>query len=216
MHWAPRSDQIRKGKALRTAIGPCDMSCPARCRAHARPHDVLLAPGPSLPNLRRGQPSLFGRFVGTMAWSDSSATYTSAVRLITFSDRTRSDREVAEVSRFSRILFLDVLRFSDYAGPKRPLANSANARVAFPSLVSGRRPRTVIFRSSIARPADASVYASSAASRRRPQDSRSRWFATSFLVGLFHSLQYAGLSRRSRDIPTPFRVWVLTHSCVER
>ena len=35
-----------------------------------------------------------------------------------------------------------------------------------------------ICRSSIARPADASVYASNVASRRRPQDSRSRWFAT--------------------------------------
>ena len=117
--------------------------------------------------------------------------------------RSRSDREVAEVSRFSRILFLDVLRFSDYAGPKRPLTNSANARVAFPDLARGRRPGTVNFRSSIARPADASIYASSAASRRRPQDSRSRWFATSFLVGLFHSQQYAGLSRRSRDFATP-------------
>ncbi len=39
---------------LRTAIGPCDTSCPALCRAHVGPHDVLLAPGPSLPNLRPG------------------------------------------------------------------------------------------------------------------------------------------------------------------
>jgi hypothetical protein len=31
------------------------------------------------------------------------------------------------------------------------------------------------------------------------QDSRSTWFATSFLVGLFQSQQHAGLSRRSRD-----------------
>ncbi len=35
-----------------------------------------------------------------------------------------------------------------------------------------------IFRSSIARPADTSVYASNVTSRRRPQDSRPRWFAT--------------------------------------
>ena len=57
-----------------------------------------------------------------MAWSDFSAAYTSDVRLSAFSDRSRSDREVAEVSRFSCMLFLDVLRFSDYAGPDRLLA----------------------------------------------------------------------------------------------
>ena len=79
---------------------------------------------------------MFGRFVGSMAWSDSSATYTSAVRLIAFSDRSRSDREVAEVSRFSRMLFLDVLRFLDYAGP------GAHSRVArtpvLPSLFANK------------------------------------------------------------------------------
>ena len=113
-------------------------------------------------------------------------------------------REVTEVSRFSRMLFLDVLRFSDYAGPDTHSRYSASARVAFPFPVRGRRPEE-IFRSSIARPADASVYASNGASRRRPQDSRSRWFATPFLVGLFHSQQHAGLSRRSPDIPTVIR-----------
>jgi len=89
--------------------------------------------------------SLFGRFAGTMAWSDSSATYTSAVRLSTFSDRSRFHREVAEVSRFSRMLFLDVLRFSDYAGPDVHSRSTAYARVAFPSPSRGRRPRTSIF-----------------------------------------------------------------------
>ncbi len=147
-----------------------------------------------------GFPSLFGRLTGTTAWSDSSEAYMSAVRLSAFSDRSRSDRDTSEGSRFSCMMFLDVLRFCDYAGPKRSLANDASARVAFPSLASGRRPETVIFRSSIARPADTPVYASTVASRRRPQNSGPRWFATSFLVGLFHSQQHAGLSRRSREI----------------
>src|ERR1017187_2074369 len=53
------------------------------------------------------------------------------------------------------------------------------------------------FRSSIAQPTDASVYASPAASRRPVQDSRSGWSRFSFPVGLFHPLQHAGLSRRT-------------------
>ena len=65
----------------------------------------------------KGFPSLFGRLTGTTAWSDPSEAYMSAVRLITFSDRSRSDRDTPEVSRFSCMMFLDVLRFSDYAGP---------------------------------------------------------------------------------------------------
>ncbi len=51
---------------------------------------------------------------------------------------------------------------------------NASARVAFPSIKRGRRLKR-IFRSSIARPADAPVYASNVASRRRPQDTGSRW-----------------------------------------
>src|SRR5713101_4920234 len=64
-------------------------------------------------------PSLFDRFTGTMARSDSSATCRSAVRLFAFSDRSRSwlDREVPEVSRFSCMLFLSVRGFLDYAEP---------------------------------------------------------------------------------------------------
>src|ERR1017187_163028 len=63
--------------------------------------------------------SLFDRFIGTTARSDSSETSRSAVRRIGFSDRSRSwlDREVPEVSRFSCMLFLSVRGFLDYAGP---------------------------------------------------------------------------------------------------
>ena len=126
-HTAPRSDQLRRSEALRTAIGPCDTSSPAQCRARARPHDVLLAPRPSLPSLRRRFPLFVRWFTGTMAWSDSSATYMSAVRLSAFSDRSRSERDIPEVSRFSCMLFLDVLRFLDYAGPDAHSRSNANA-----------------------------------------------------------------------------------------
>src|SRR6266404_5970999 len=63
--------------------------------------------------------SLFGRFTGTTARSDSSGTCLPAVRLIAFSDRSRSwlDREVPEISRFSCMLFLSVRGFLDYAEP---------------------------------------------------------------------------------------------------
>jgi hypothetical protein len=63
--------------------------------------------------------SLFDRFTGTTARSDSSGTCRHAVRLIAFSGRSRSwlDREVPEVSRFSCMLFLSVRGFLDYAEP---------------------------------------------------------------------------------------------------
>src|ERR1700682_1483288 len=63
--------------------------------------------------------SLFDRFTGTTARSDSSGTFLPAVRLIAFSGRSRSwlDREVPEGSRFSCMLFLSVRGFLDYAEP---------------------------------------------------------------------------------------------------
>src|SRR5215475_215021 len=63
--------------------------------------------------------SLFGWFIGTMAWSDSSGACMPALWLWAFSGRPRSgfDRGVPEVSRFSCMLFLSVRRFLDYAGP---------------------------------------------------------------------------------------------------
>lgn len=63
--------------------------------------------------------SLFGWFIGTMAWSDSSETYAPALRLFALSGRPRSSffRGAPAVSRFSCMLFLSVRRFFDYAGP---------------------------------------------------------------------------------------------------
>jgi hypothetical protein len=60
---------------------------------------------------------LFGDFIGTMARSDSSAAFMPGLRLLAFPDR--SDRsDTTETSRFSCMLFLDVLGVSDYAGPE--------------------------------------------------------------------------------------------------
>src|SRR5262245_30315673 len=63
--------------------------------------------------------SLFGWFIGSMAWSDSSRACMPALRLWALSGRPRScfQRGAPEVSRFSCMLFLSVRGFLDYAGP---------------------------------------------------------------------------------------------------
>src|SRR6266852_4978219 len=73
------------------------------------------------------------------------------------------------------MLFPSVRGFSDYAGPKQPLAISAAA--VLPSSYSewSRHPDLRAFRSSIAPPTSASVYASRNTSRCPQQDSRSGW-----------------------------------------
>src|ERR1700688_1066147 len=78
--------------------------------------------------------SLFDRFTGTMAQSDSSEACLSAVWRKAFSDRSRLwlSREASEVSQFSCMLFLSVRGFSDYAGPACHSRNNATSRVAFP------------------------------------------------------------------------------------
>src|SRR6266852_5742774 len=121
-------------------------------------------------------PPLFGWFTGSTAQSDFSGTYMSAVRLVAFADRPlSSDQGVLEISRFSCMLFPSVRGFSDYAGPKQPFAISAAA--VLPSSYSewSRHPDLRAFRSSIAPPTSASVYASRNTSRCPQQDSRSGW-----------------------------------------
>ena len=120
--------------------------------------------------------SLFGWFIGTTAQSDFSCTFTSAVRFMAFADRSCSFvQDVQEISRFSCMLFLSVRGFFDYAGPINPLA--INVVVVLPSSLPerSRHPVPSAFRSSIARPTDTPVYASSGTSRSRLQDSRPGW-----------------------------------------
>src|SRR5580692_1484330 len=121
--------------------------------------------------------SLFDWFIGTMVRSDSSRACMSDVRLCAFPDRPRSlnNRGAPEVSRFSCMLFLSVRRFSDYAGFNRPLACNATGHIAFLHTVRESASCSATFRSSIARPTDTPVYASTNTSRCQPQDSGPRW-----------------------------------------
>src|ERR1019366_1080778 len=107
------------------------------------------------PASAEGCPPLFGWFTGTTAQSDFSGTYMSAVRLVAFADRSWSFvQDVQEISRFSCMLFLRLRR------TEQPLAISAAA--VLPSSYSewSRHPDLRAFRSSIAPPTDASIYAS--------------------------------------------------------
>ena len=186
-----------KGCLPHTVQSP-EPAFPALCRVHVGLNDVLLSLCSSLPGLR-GKLSFLVRLVHG---------YYGTVRLLLYVHVRRSvyglrgpvlvfAQDVQEISRFSCMLFLSVRGFSDYAGPSNPLAIIVVARVAFLPSERSRRAVQSAFRSSIARPTDTSVYASSGISRRRMQDSRPGWIRCSFPVGLFHPLQHAGLSRRS-------------------
>ena len=105
---------------------------------------------PSTASARADAP-LFGDFIGTTAQSDSSAAYMSGLRLLAFPDRSAL-ADTTEVSRFSCMLFLDVLGVSDYAGPEADSRNLTPVlRVGFPRCSQGRRPE-LRFRSSIPSP----------------------------------------------------------------
>src|SRR5580658_10436954 len=143
--------------------------------------------------------SLFDWFIGTMVRSDSSRACMSDVRLCAFSDRPRSlsDRGAPEVSRFSCMLFLSVRRFSDYAGFNRPLACNAAGHIAFLHTVRESASCSATFRSSIARPTDTPVYASTNTSRCQPQDSGPRWIrSVPFILPWFFRSPY---SRKSQS-----------------
>src|SRR5438034_10712680 len=94
------------------------------------------------------------------------------------------------------MLFLSVRGFLDYAEPTGHSRFYAASHVAF-SIGDGICDSELTFRSSITRPTDALVYASTATSRSQPQVSGSGWIRYSFPVGLFHPLQHAGLTRRT-------------------
>jgi hypothetical protein len=121
--------------------------------------------------------SLFGWFIGTVTQSDSSAPFMRIVRLLPSpAGLFRSSRPVGtEVSRFSCMLFLSVRRLSDYAGSTGPSRSNAASHVAFPCHRRGSAPCSSVFRSSIARPTDTPIYASTGTSRCQPQDSGPRW-----------------------------------------
>ena len=160
-------------------FGPCDTYHPALCRDRARPLDVLLAPGPFLPNLRR-------RFA-PLCSAGSQVLWPGQTPL----QRTRPPFGLAP----SRTALDSIERLQRSPGSRACCFSTCSGSLTTQGRTSARDlPRTpvwpshlrhvvgaleqVIFRSSIARPADAPIYASVDASRRPPQDSGSRWFAT--------------------------------------
>ena len=153
----------------------------------------------SSPTSAEDRSSLFGWFIDTMARSDSSRACMSAVWLSAFADRPRAlaGRGAPEVSRFSCMLFLGVRGFLDYAGPtarSRFITNSCSA------FLHQERVGVLIFRfSKLNHPSHRypclrfERHLAMPPRKTRGQDG----VAVSFPVGLFHSLQHAGLSRRT-------------------
>ncbi len=184
---------------LRTPASPWDTLFPLGVGLVLDSSVFSLACALPSPASAEGFPSLFGRFIGTTAQSDSSGAYMSAVRLSAFSDRSRSDRDTPEVSRFSCMLFLDVLRFLRYAGPDAPSRSSADAHFAFPFRKQGRHPETDF--SKLNSPARRCLCLHFERRLATPSAGLEvKVVRYSFLVGLFYSQQHAGLSRRSRGI----------------
>src|SRR5271168_2820798 len=149
---------------------------PALCRVHVRLNDVLLRLCPSLPNLRRRSPlfvRLVHRYYGTVRLLQCVHVRRAACGLrgpaLIARPRRAGDLPVLVhvVSQRARVLRL--------RRTVQPLAICAAA--VLPSSYSewSRHPDLRAFRSSIAPPTDASVYASSNTSRCPPQDSRSGW-----------------------------------------
>ena len=152
-------------------------SFPALCRARVGLSDVLLGPRPSLPCLRR-RLILFVRQVHR---------YYGAVRLL----RSMPVRCTAyslfgpvsilvKIEKIQRSPGSRACCFSACAGSQttqsRPATREFSRSVVLPSRSGIRSASLVIpFRSSIARPTDALVYASTATSRQQSQDSGSGW-----------------------------------------
>ena len=104
-------------------------------------------------NSATGVPVLFAHFVGTTKSSDCPETFMSAVPPEAFSDRSQRSKnvlwEISGLSRFSRLEFLRMLRFSDSAVSTSASPKTANAMLpsARQDVVGTRKRR---FRSSIA------------------------------------------------------------------
>jgi hypothetical protein len=149
---------------------------PALCREHVGLNDVLHGPCPSLPSLRRRSPSLVRlvhRYYGTVRLLQHVHVRRAACGLrgpaLIARPRRAGDLPVLVhvVSQRARVLRL--------RRTGKPLAIYVGA--VLPSSYSewSRHPDLRAFRSSMAPPTDASVYASRNTSRCPLQDSRSGW-----------------------------------------
>ena len=154
---------------------------PALSRARVERDDVLLGPRPSLLHLRRRL--LFfvrqvHRYYGAVRPLGGMPVRSTASPFRTGLGSRVEPRSfrglpvlVDVISQRARVLRL---RRADL-----PLANNATSRVAFPHAEAVGVPDPILFRSSIARPTDAPVYASTKTSRLQSQDSGSRWSSLS-------------------------------------
>ena len=149
---------------------------PALCQEHVGLNDVLHGPCPSLPSLRRRSPSLVRlvhRYYGTVRLLQHVHVRRAACGLrgpaLIARPRRAGDLPVLVhvVSQRARVLRL--------RRTGKPLAIYVGA--VLPSSYSewSRHPDLRAFRSSMAPPTDASVYASRNTSRCPLQDSRSGW-----------------------------------------
>jgi len=160
-------------------------------------------PCPSLPNLRRRFPSLVRlvhRYYGTARLLQRVHGRRAACGLrgpaLIIRPRRAGDLPVLVHVVSQRVRVLRLSRTG------QPLAN--NVAAVLPSSHSewSRHPDLRAFRSSIASPTDASVYASSDTSRCPLQDSRSGWIRYFLSCRLLHPLQHAGLAPRSPSGPS--------------
>src|SRR5260370_1511979 len=157
-------------------VQPLGHALPALCRAHARVNDVLHRLCPSLPSLRRKLPSLVRlvhRYYGTVRLLRHVHVHRAACGLrgpaLIVRPRRAGDLPVLVhvVSQRARVLRL---RRTD-----SPLAIGVAAVLPSSYSACSRHPALRAFRSSIAPPTDASIYASRNTSRCPLQDSRSGW-----------------------------------------
>ena len=149
---------------------------PALCRAHVGLNDVLLSLCPSLPGLRGKLPflvRLVHRYYGTVRLllyvHVRRSVYGLRGPVLFFRPRRTGDLPVLVhvVSQRARVLRL--------RRTNNPLAISVVAVLPSSLPERSRHPVPSAFRSSIARPTDTPVYASSDISRYRLQDSRPGW-----------------------------------------
>jgi len=153
---------------------------------------------PSTTPAARISPALFGGFAGTMPLFDSSPAYLPGLCFwLPGPVRGLVGPRMPTRSLGSRARsFSTCVRLWDYAGPDG--SSRLRPHQCGLPLGSTRSAPGIRFSKLDSSPVDASVYTSPGNSRYPAQDMRSRWFATPYLVGLFHPRLHAGLSRRLR------------------
>ena len=157
----------------------------------------LISGLPSTPSAS-GDPPLFGCFKGTTPESDFFTACMSVVWFWAFTDRPGGwlPSGAAKISRFSCIQFLSVHGVVDYVGPKAKLA--LTLAFVLPSLCVYKVGALKLSFSKLSAPAHFRLCLRfSVGLTASPARLEVRMVRYSFSAGLFHSLLYAGLSRRS-------------------